>query len=203
MTNEELLAQALAPEGDTLAGDDLIAGPRTITITNVVVQKGADRPLIIQFENDEGRPWKPCKTTGRSLATLWGGDFAQWVGRSVELQRDPDVVYAGKKTGGVRIKGVSHIGQMTEVSERLNGKQIKVRKVEPIEVQAKPDKAAIGVAELIERIQASDDVEAIENDPAVVNQRAWLTKNRPELAHKVDTAINAASVETSPFEGAE
>ncbi|MEO9521681.1 MAG: hypothetical protein ABJC88_16890 [Parasphingorhabdus sp.] len=142
MTNEELLAEALSPKSDTLAGDDLLTGPRTITITGVVIATGSERPLVIGFDGDKGRPWKPCKTTGRSLVKLWGGDFDKWIGRSVELQRDPTVKYAGEQIGGIRIKSASHINGAKDVAERLNGKQIKVRKIGVLKMDANPEKVA-------------------------------------------------------------
>ena len=57
-----------------------------------------------------------------------------------------------------------------------------------------PDKAAIGVRDLIERIQdvATDKLEEITGDAKVVSQRAWLAEHRPELAERVTTAVEAA-----------
>ena len=57
------------------------------------------------------------------------------------------------------------------------------------------DKAAIGVRDLIERIQDADGggtLAAIEADADVVKQRAWLDKNRPELARRVTDALRDA-----------
>jgi len=202
MTNEELLAQALSPQSDTLGGDDLVTGPRTITITEVHVKKGHERPLIIRFEGDEGKPWKPCKTTGRTLANLWGGDFAKWAGRSVTLFRDPDVIYGGAKVGGIRVQAASHIGGPTEVGERLNGKQIKMRKIKQIvpvdQPTPKPDRALNLTETLIDRVR-TEDLDAFEADAKVIEQRAWLARNRPELSAQVDAAI----LEAATLEGAE
>lgn len=199
MTNEEILAEALKPKSDTLAGDDLLTGPRTIRITGVSVSRGSERPLSINFENDEGRPWKPCKTTGRTLVTLWGGDFEQWVGRYVELHRDPEVIYGGEKIGGVRIKSVSHIPAPKEVGERLNSKQIKKRKIGVVKPPEQPAPAAPQKSRadevtenLIDRIR-TEDLDAFEADPTVIKQRAWLAEKRPELSAKVDAAILEAA----------
>ena len=56
-----------------------------------------------------------------------------------------------------------------------------------------PDKAAIGVRDLIERIQDADQaaLEAITADAKVISQRAWLAEHRPELAARVDAAVSA------------
>lgn len=64
------------------------------------------------------------------------------------------------------------------------------------------DKAAVGVRDLIERIQDADEagLKAITSDTAVMKQRAWLDANRPELAARVAEAITAA---LAVFDGAE
>ena len=217
MTNEELLAEVLAPESDTLAGDDLIAGPRVITIKAICVEKGQDRPLIINFHGDEGRPFKPCKTTARTLASLWGGDFEKWVGRSVELYRDPDVVYAGKNTGGVRVKAVSDITQRQDVPERLNGKQVKVRKIEPLKVQSphpepQKDTPQDAADKLVSNIGRAPSLEKL-NDWFAGKPTQTLEKlesNSSDLADKVKAALKAKreafaelQSQENTFEGAE
>lgn len=57
------------------------------------------------------------------------------------------------------------------------------------------DKAADGTRELIERIQDTQGEAALRlltGGGDVVKQRAWLTKNRPELADRVTEAVMAA-----------
>ena len=56
------------------------------------------------------------------------------------------------------------------------------------------DKAAIGVRDLIERIQDADHegLKAITADATVIKQRAWLAENRPELSKRVDDAVSDA-----------
>ena len=66
-----------------------------------------------------------------------------------------------------------------------------------------PDKAAIGVRDLIERIQdvEMDKLEEITGDAKVVSQRAWLTEHRPELAERVTAAVDAALARFAPEGG--
>ena len=57
------------------------------------------------------------------------------------------------------------------------------------------DKVALGVRELVDQVQDADTLDALKAwtaDAAVVKQRAWLAKNRPELAAQVDQAVNDA-----------
>lgn len=94
-------------KSDQLNADDLIGGPITARIVNVKVTGGDQQPVTVEL--DQGKPWKPCKTTMRVLAALWGPRAGEWVGRSVRLYRDPSVKYGGVEVGGIRISGMSHI----------------------------------------------------------------------------------------------
>jgi hypothetical protein len=73
--------------------------------------------------------------------------------------------------------------------------------VHPLKVEAaaaKVDKAAKLAETLIDRVR-TEDLNVFENDPKVIEQRAWLAKNRPELSAEVDAAITEATL----MEGAE
>ncbi len=57
------------------------------------------------------------------------------------------------------------------------------------------DKAADGARDLVERIQDADSMDTLQTitgDAKVIQQRAWLAKNRPELAKRVTDAVTAA-----------
>jgi len=112
------LAEALAPRSDQLNADDLIAGPRTLKITSARISK-EDRAvkIVIGYEGDNGKPWKPCKTMGRAMVMAWAiTDESQFVGKSVRVFRDPDVSF-GKETniGGIRISHMSDIDKPVHV----------------------------------------------------------------------------------------
>lgn len=105
------LSRAIAPKSDQLNADDLIAGPRTITVSKVTVQAGTEQPVAIHFEGDNGKPWKPCKSMCRVLVNAWGADGANYAGRSITLYRDPAVKWGGMAVGGIRISHLSHIAR--------------------------------------------------------------------------------------------
>lgn len=96
-------------KSDQLNADDLVAGPVTIKITGVNVGSGADQPINIRYENDKGKPFKPCKTVRRVLVHAWGDDGSKYVGRYLTIFRDPSVKWAGQEVGGIRISHMSHI----------------------------------------------------------------------------------------------
>lgn len=60
--------------------------------------------------------------------------------------------------------------------------------------RAAPDKIFEGVRDLIDKIQDAETLEDLEKltaDPQVIKQRAYLVKNRPELAERVDAEVKA------------
>lgn len=103
------MASAITPKSDQTNADDLIAGPRTITITNVVIRGGQEQPVAISYEGDDGKPYKPCKSMSRCLVSVWGPDASEYVGRSLTLYRDPSVRWGGLEVGGIRISHMSHL----------------------------------------------------------------------------------------------
>ncbi len=105
------VTKAIAAKSDQQNAEDYLTGPRTIKINGVKVNNGQEQPIHISFEGDDGKVWKPCKTTARSLAAIWGPDASRWVGLSCTLYHDPDVTWAGAKVGGIR---VSHMEGLTQ-----------------------------------------------------------------------------------------
>lgn len=109
--SKQNLLRAMAPKSDQLNADDLIAGPRVITITHVKVSASGEQLVSVHYENDCGKPWKPSKGMMRVMAQIYGDDPDMWVGRSVELYRREDVRFGKDTVGGIRIKAMSHIAK--------------------------------------------------------------------------------------------
>lgn len=103
------MASTIIPKSDQLNADDLIAGPRTITVTGIRGNDSAEQPVSIAFEGDGGKPYKPCKSMRRVMVYVWGPDARAYVGRSMTLYTDPAVQFGGMKVGGIRISHMSHI----------------------------------------------------------------------------------------------
>lgn len=126
-----LLRQAVAPKSDQLNADDLIGTTKTITVTGVRVVMG-DQPVTINYEGDNGKPYKPAKTMTRLLIFAWGDDETKWVGKSMTLYCDPDVTFGRDRVGGIRISHLSDIRGDMEVSiTKTRGRRApyKVRKL--------------------------------------------------------------------------
>jgi len=108
MTN---MLQTVIPKSDQLNADDLIGGQyKTIKITKVSLLAG-EQPIAINYDGDNGKPWKPCKSMRRVLINVWGGDGNKYIGRSLTLYRDDSVKFGGVDVGGLRI---SHMSDITE-----------------------------------------------------------------------------------------
>jgi len=108
------IADHIAPSSDQLDAVDLLTGPRTFTISRVVVRQSGDQPVDIHLE-EFPRPWRPGKSMRRVLVRVWGGDEQAYVGRRVTLFCEPRVQYGGKEVGGTRISHMSHIDQPVSV----------------------------------------------------------------------------------------
>ena len=109
------LSHTIAPKSDQTNADDLIAGAITITVSRVSESGSPDQPVTINYEGDNGRPYKPCKSMRRALIACWGADGKQWIGRSMTLFCDPQVKFGGAAVGGIRISHLSHIEKDMEL----------------------------------------------------------------------------------------
>lgn len=104
------LTFSIKPKSDQLNADDLLVSNKVITVSAVRIGN-KENPVIINYNGDDGRPYKPCKSMRRVLIAAWGRDGSKWVGRSMKLFCDPSVVYAGQEVGGIRISELSDIPQ--------------------------------------------------------------------------------------------
>jgi hypothetical protein len=106
MEDDNDLSSTVIAKSDQLNADELI-DPITITVTRVDKVKAKDQPVHIHSAGRQ--PFKPCLTMRRLLIAAWGKYKDEWVGRSMVLYCDHEVMWAGKEQGGVRVSHVSHI----------------------------------------------------------------------------------------------
>jgi hypothetical protein len=137
------LSSTIAPKSDQTNADDLLAGPRTIKIT-AVEAGGAEQPVSIRYEGDNGRPYKPGKSMRRVLVSLWGGEGSAYIGRRLTLYCDPEITFGSDRTGGIRISHASDIRDPLEIALTVKRGKRKPFRVDPlIEAAAEFDIAAI------------------------------------------------------------
>lgn len=118
------ISKALVAKSDQLNASDLTGAPIVATIA--AVRRGdAVKPVIIDLVGMDGRPWKPSKGMLRIIANGWGVESDAWVGRSVKLVNNPEVIYAGEKVGGVEVIAMSHIASDFTIPVRVSQKKVK------------------------------------------------------------------------------
>lgn len=137
------ISDTVVPKSDQLNADDLICGPKTITITGVKKVSDTKQPVVISFDGDNGKPFKPCLSMRRVLIHAWGKDGTQYVGRSMTLYLDETVEYGDSVVGGVRISSMSHISQKIVMALTMKRGRKKPYTVKPLAVEttAKPPPA--------------------------------------------------------------
>jgi len=137
---EDLLdvTEAMEAKSDQLNAIDLIAEPKTITIT--AIKKGTEQQkVVVRFEGDNNKPWMANKGQTRAMATLWGSKTPAWIGQKLTLYREPTVLYRGDDAGGIRISHATGINAKTKIKLVIAKGRMVDMWVEPL--NAKPRNA--------------------------------------------------------------
>lgn len=102
------LTESIAPKSDQLNADDLISGPVTVTIQEVV-QGNAEQPVDVRLVEYPGRAYRPSKSMRRVMVMAWGPEAASYSGHRLTLYRNPEITFGREKVGGIEISHLSHI----------------------------------------------------------------------------------------------
>lgn len=115
------MTESIEARSDQLNADDLIGGPITVTIRDVIQGK-AEAPFdFLLHETD--RAYRPNKTMRRVIVANWGKDTTAYVGRRLTLYREPTIVFGGKAVGGIRISAMSHTAGVEIKAQVTRGKR--------------------------------------------------------------------------------
>lgn len=189
------MSEVIKPKVDQLTADDLLAGPVTIRIREVKVSPGTEQPVNVYYDGDNGKPWRPCKSTARLMVAAWGPDSKEYVGKSLTLYRDDKVKWGGLEVGGVRVSHMSHIDSdlvlaltMTKGKKaptRVKPLKAEVAAIRPV-AKAEPVADASGrpfdfdrfEAEVMGQVQVSSDATAL---------KAWWEDEKPDRVRARDT----------------
>ena len=184
---ESDIGDTLAPKSEQLDAVDLADGPRVFTITECRTTQGQEQPTTIRFA-EFPRPWKPGKNQRRVLAFCWGGKGAAYIGRRVELYCDTNVLYAGEKVGGIRIRALSHIGGPMDAPIIPTRGRGGVWHVEPL-----TDVPAAKPAEPTpQQVAECTDVQQL---------TAWAEVSRPVVQQKIAARVAALEAQTAEPQG--
>jgi hypothetical protein len=136
------ITDTIAPKSDQLNADDLICGPKTITITAVKIAMG-EQPVSVHYDGDDGKPYKPGKSMRRVMVSIWGNDSSKYAGRSLTLYRDESVQFGGQQVGGIRISHASHIERPVTLALTTTRARRSAFTVQPLKMPKEQDLAEI------------------------------------------------------------
>jgi len=102
------LTESIAPRSDQINADDLISGPVTVTVQEVV-QGTAEQPVDVRLVEFPGRAYRPSKSMRRVMVMAWGAEASTYAGRRITLFRNPEITFGRDKVGGIEISHLSHI----------------------------------------------------------------------------------------------
>ncbi len=140
------ISATIAPKSDQLNAEDLLSGPRTVTIAEVSAGSSPEQPVDIATAEFPGRPYKPCKSMRRILVAAWGPDASAYVGRRITLFCDPNITFGREKVGGIRIKALSDIPKRLEVALTVTRGKRAPFVVEPLKDEPAKPAAAAGMS---------------------------------------------------------
>lgn len=196
--SEVNMLKSIEPKSDQLNFDDFASGiTKTIKITRVTGNDG-DQPVSIGYENDQGKPFKPGKSMRRVMVMLWGADAKVYVGRSMTLYGDPDVIFGGVKVGGIRISYMSHIDEphVLQLTNKKGSKKsftvrpLKTDAPKPAPTEADKLAAATKKADaIIAEINAAEDVDVVVEKNRDALDR--IEKSYPDLNAKINDALKS------------
>lgn len=187
------MTMTVVPKSDQINADDLIGGPRTITITRVQIGDSAEQPVSVFFEGDGGKPYRPCKQMRRVMIYCWGSDAKVYAGRRMTLYRDPTVKYGGFEVGGIRISHMSDIERETVMALTVTKAQRRPFTVKPLAVEApRQDRATATTETLVSAVNTAPDLAALLGNEDFDKRRLWLRANRKELSDRLEAAIAEA-----------
>lgn len=116
---------------DQLNYEDFLGNvTRIVTVAGVKVGT-KEAQYDIAIEGDK-RYWRPPPTVLKMLVAAWDDDATLWIGRSADLYGDPDVEFAGKRVGGIRVSRLSHIDKAVSVNLSETRAKRKLHTVHPL-----------------------------------------------------------------------
>lgn len=109
------ITETLTPNSSQLNAEDLLAGPRVVTVEKVT-KGSAEQPVDIHLAEFPGRPFRPSKTVRRLIVAAWGPETSNYTGRKMLLYRDAAVKFGGMEVGGIRVSAMSHLDAPVRVA---------------------------------------------------------------------------------------
>lgn len=143
------ISDTLLASSNQMNAADIMGVEPVVQVRNVSKASDPKQPIVMEITGGY-KPFLPCKTVRRILAEAWGPDAGKWVGRWMQLYREPTVVYAGEEVGGLRLRALSDIpgGMTVKLKERKTGKptEYRIAKLTPPTAQQPAERDPLRVA---------------------------------------------------------
>jgi hypothetical protein len=179
------LTESIAPRSDQLNADDLISGPITVTIQEVV--KGTtEQPVDVRLVEFPGRAYRPSKSMRRVMVMAWGPEASAYAGRRLTLYRNAEITFGKDKVGGIEISHLSNLTKPLTVALTATRGKRKSFTVQPLAEPVKQDWLAIAA-------QAEGDpdtLRAIWTDARNAGEPVEVLDQIRALAAPVETAAS-------------
>jgi hypothetical protein len=118
------MSKSIEPKSDQMNAEDLLAGPRTFTITDV--RGGSDEQPIWVYVAEHPQPFKPSKTVRRLMVAAWGLEGAAYITHRMTLYRDPEIMFGPDKVGGIRVSHMSGLDKPLELAlTKTRGRRVR------------------------------------------------------------------------------
>ena len=131
------LTESIAPRSDQLNADDLISGPVTVTIQDVV-EGTPEQPVDVRLVEFPGRAYRPSKSMRRVIVMAWGSKSPAYIGRRLTLVRNPEITFGKDKVGGIEIAAMSDLPKPLTVALTATRGRRKAFTVQPLKEAPKP-----------------------------------------------------------------
>lgn len=199
------LRDTIVPKSDQLNAEQLLSGPITVTVTDVRRGGGEEQPVVIHYEGEGGRPYKPCKSMRKVLVFAWGSDGSGWVGRSMTLYNRPDVKFGGEEVGGIRISHLSHIDKDIAISltaTRGRKEQTRIKRLDEAEtVQGSRSRLEAAARGGMENLKATWSSLPSDHKTAIGGAKGCPAELK-ELAKKADEkSVETKAASEESFDG--
>ena len=171
------MTTSVEPRSDQWNADDLLMGPRTVTIASVSVG-AAEQPFDFHLVETPDRVYRPSKTMRRVIMAGWGAETDVYPGRRLTLYREPTIRFGKDECGGIRVSHMSHIsGPLKLALTVTRGKR------DPFVVQPLPDAAPTIPPSTKEQQQ---QLGALLDAAGVTDKLAWVSDHvhRPIASSK-------------------
>ena len=150
-----------------LKKEDLTSGPITATIRHVEMgevgtEDNKDTKPIMFFREEDIKPMVINSGNWDTCAEMFGDESDNWARHQIEIYVDPNVKYAGKKVGGLRLRTVAQIAnkQAAPVALAIDNEALMARwsalwhKAQELGIDSEPLKPDATFEEAVERGKA-------------------------------------------------